>query len=177
MMAVSSFTFVDMKTRSVRIAPYSGSLPVYDLEVVEAVKYGAFGVLLSVAAFDVLLDSVPSNTPLLQQVEDSLRCFAGPGGTYDMRQDFGVPLQVVWETFEALPPEQRTRWLDDIPSYSEEQIFFMMACYLTCGGGTGDGQSLEAICNRGVRETPRFSTAFSCPYGGAMNPQNRCTFF
>ncbi|XP_040079695.1 uncharacterized protein LOC120851165 [Ixodes scapularis] len=177
MVSVSSFGFFDVKSRSVRIAPYSGFLPVYDLEVIDAVKYGALGELLAVAAFNVLLNHVPPNTPISQRVETSLQCFAGPEGVYSRRHDFGILLRVVWEAFEALPPEQRALWLDDMPKYTEEQIFFIMACYLTCWGGTGDDDLLETICNRGVRQTSRFSTAFSCPYGGTMNPQNRCTFF
>ncbi|KAH9370272.1 hypothetical protein HPB48_007391 [Haemaphysalis longicornis] len=59
---------------------------------------------------------------------------------------------------------------------SEEQVFFMTLCYISCSG-TSVVKSNFRDCNEVVKNFPNFAKAFDCPTGSKMRPRKQCTFF
>ncbi|XP_065285240.1 endothelin-converting enzyme 1-like isoform X2 [Dermacentor albipictus] len=59
---------------------------------------------------------------------------------------------------------------------SEEKVFFITLCYVTCAlRGTDNHTGTD--CNKAVKNFPEFARAFSCPRGSKMNPRTKCVFF
>ncbi|XP_075750459.1 neprilysin-1-like [Rhipicephalus microplus] len=62
--------------------------------------------------------------------------------------------------------------LKGLEAYSDDQVFFMSYCLITCAvDGNGDA------CNVPIRQIRSFATAFKCSEGTPMNPATRCPFF
>ncbi|XP_075551115.1 membrane metallo-endopeptidase-like 1 [Dermacentor variabilis] len=60
--------------------------------------------------------------------------------------------------------------------FSETQVFFLTMCYMTCSL-KGVVHPFSANCNKLVRNSLAFASAFSCPLGSKMNPLKKCTLF
>ncbi|KAK8785299.1 hypothetical protein V5799_008328 [Amblyomma americanum] len=63
-----------------------------------------------------------------------------------------------------------------IQGLSEEKVFFMTICYMTCRSPNTQ-EVLGANCNKIVRNSPVFQKTFNCPSGSKMNPAKKCYFF
>ncbi|XP_075550636.1 endothelin-converting enzyme 1-like isoform X2 [Dermacentor variabilis] len=62
--------------------------------------------------------------------------------------------------------------LKGLEKYTDEQVFFMTYCLMTCAvGNNGDD------CNVPVRQMHKFAHAFQCADGTPMNPSEKCAFF
>ncbi|XP_075529911.1 neprilysin-1-like [Dermacentor variabilis] len=91
--------------------------------------------------------------------------FADTGGTEKARL-----------AFSTLPAQ------GGVLGYTQEQSFYIAGWFDFCAvGGYGwNKKSLypaEALrCNLPARNEERYATAFTCPKGSPMNPEERCTF-
>ncbi|KAH6928727.1 hypothetical protein HPB50_018853 [Hyalomma asiaticum] len=61
----------------------------------------------------------------------------------------------------------------DLP---EVVVFFMTLCYVTCAT-EGFPNPFAADCNKAVRNSAAFASAFKCTVGTRMNPGSKCGFF
>ncbi|XP_070394783.1 neprilysin-2-like [Dermacentor albipictus] len=55
-------------------------------------------------------------------------------------------------------------------------VFFMTLCYVTCAT-EGFPNPFAADCNKAVRNSAAFASAFHCTVGSKMNPGSKCDFF
>ncbi|KAH7962083.1 hypothetical protein HPB52_014226 [Rhipicephalus sanguineus] len=61
----------------------------------------------------------------------------------------------------------------DLP---EMVVFFMTICYVTCAT-EGFPNPFAADCNKAMRNSAAFASAFNCTVGSRMNPESKCNFF
>ncbi|KAK8781530.1 hypothetical protein V5799_017132 [Amblyomma americanum] len=62
--------------------------------------------------------------------------------------------------------------LQGLDTYSDDQVFFMTYCLMTCATDTNGDE-----CNVPLRHLRKFATVFGCSTGDGMNPSEKCTFF
>ncbi|KAK8756917.1 hypothetical protein V5799_000385 [Amblyomma americanum] len=62
--------------------------------------------------------------------------------------------------------------LDGLESYTDDQVFFMTYCLMTCAVDRNGDE-----CNVPLRHLNKFSTTFKCSPKDTMNPKEKCTFF
>ncbi|KAL3185731.1 hypothetical protein MRX96_028634 [Rhipicephalus microplus] len=60
---------------------------------------------------------------------------------------------------------------------SEEQVFFIILCYMTCVRGHVGIHHVGDNCNKALKNFPEFARTFSCTQGSKMNPRSKCLFF
>lgn len=60
---------------------------------------------------------------------------------------------------------------------TEERVFFITLCYMTCSLSGVDGSQAGENCNKALKNFPEFARAFACPPGSKMNPRSKCVFF
>ncbi|XP_050028505.1 neprilysin-11-like [Dermacentor andersoni] len=63
-----------------------------------------------------------------------------------------------------------------VRGFSGDQVFFMTLCYMTCTRPDAVGPH-TVDCNKAVRSSEAFATAFHCPSESQMNPKMKCKFF
>ncbi|KAH9380276.1 hypothetical protein HPB48_022995 [Haemaphysalis longicornis] len=61
--------------------------------------------------------------------------------------------------------------------YTEEQVFFIVACFTLCQVERNAEGSYGGDCNRAVKNFAPFAEAFACRDGSSMKPTNRCLYF
>ncbi|KAH7937702.1 hypothetical protein HPB49_014834 [Dermacentor silvarum] len=62
--------------------------------------------------------------------------------------------------------------LEGLEQYSDDQVFFMTYCLMTCAAGSNGDE-----CNVPVRQSRKFANAFKCAEATPMNPKEKCPFF
>lgn len=166
------------------LAPYVTLLPLYDIKVVDSVKYGALGSLLAAATFQFFEERLPERSRFRSLMEQRTRCYeSGPlrglRGDPAKRAAFerAVALSFVWEAFRS-PLRRRGKHsrVRGLESFSEDQLFFVASCYPLCTGDQGAGPA-ELACNEPLRHSRHFPVAFRCASGAPMNPRLKCSVF
>ncbi|XP_077531062.1 neprilysin-2-like [Haemaphysalis longicornis] len=61
--------------------------------------------------------------------------------------------------------------------YSEEQVFFIAACFTLCDVEKNRYGTYSGRCNKMVQNVPAFAAAFSCLDGSKMKPARPCPYF
>ncbi|CAN7939494.1 unnamed protein product [Ixodes hexagonus] len=85
-------------------------------------------------------------------------------------------LEITFKAFREALKRKSTTAVRTIDDFSEEQVFFMTVCLMSCRL-PGTGNYFGADCNKAVMNFPEFSAAFHCSLGSQMNPYTKCRFF
>ncbi|CAN7946918.1 unnamed protein product, partial [Ixodes hexagonus] len=176
------FEYTDFLNR-VDISLGALSKPMYYREGTTAMMYGSLGTFFAnqlVKAFDRTGIALTPNqggsllfsNKSLEIFEDKINCL----GSSSQNIFPEIPaLEITFNAYhEALKGNNAT--VRTIEGFSEEQVFFMTACLMSCRL-PGMGNYFGADCNKGVMNFPEFSAAFNCSLGSRMNPHKKCTFF
>ncbi|KAH9372344.1 hypothetical protein HPB48_022680 [Haemaphysalis longicornis] len=62
-------------------------------------------------------------------------------------------------------------------NYTEEQVFFITACFTLCAVSNSAVRLFSGDCNKAARNYAPFAAAFTCPVGSKMNPERQCPYF
>ncbi|KAH9369371.1 hypothetical protein HPB48_022462 [Haemaphysalis longicornis] len=63
------------------------------------------------------------------------------------------------------------------PDYTEEQVFFITACFTLCTIESSTGSFYGGDCNKAAKNYAPFAEAFGCRDGAPMKPANVCSYF
>ncbi|KAL1482031.1 hypothetical protein MTO96_034054 [Rhipicephalus appendiculatus] len=151
------------------LAPYVLSFPLYEPNLVDAVKYGAFGAVVAVASTQVALVRYSSDNATAQAIDKATTCVdANDWRTAVTLQDF-ASLDVLAGAFEKYGSRETLSI-----GFTAPQLVFVSWCFQKCRGHSED---LGDKCNAAVRHVAAFSSAFGCSHGDALNPQTKCSLF
>ncbi|KAH9369368.1 hypothetical protein HPB48_022459 [Haemaphysalis longicornis] len=62
-------------------------------------------------------------------------------------------------------------------NYTEEQVFFITACFTMCTNPKPSGRFFGGDCNKAAMNYAPFSNAFGCRDGARMKPNKQCPYF
>ncbi|KAL3210696.1 hypothetical protein MRX96_008645 [Rhipicephalus microplus] len=174
--AEPSYTFFDSTTGTVRLPLYAPMLPMYERGLTRGMRFGTLGMMFAQASFRGLLARMSQDNA--SHTSEHLRCFSGTSanGSYNVRYDRTIPLEMLEEFFEVAFPYSDRNHLDFEPRLAEAHVFFISMCYLLCGPEVGSAK-FEQACNEAVRHSRLFSKSFNCSLGTKMNPPEKCEFF
>ncbi|XP_075553651.1 endothelin-converting enzyme 2-like [Dermacentor variabilis] len=166
--------------------------PLFHAEGSFAITYGSLGTLLASSmarAFDdrgIMYDKGEESPwwssggdAYKKRVECGLKAGASRPGQDAARSSplwlLVLGLRTSYAAFREAVKGERTVdvfRLEGLEKYSDDQVFFMTYCLMTCAvGSNGDD------CNVPVRQSRKFAYAFKCADKTPMNPKERCPFF
>ncbi|KAH6929015.1 hypothetical protein HPB50_022392 [Hyalomma asiaticum] len=158
--------------------------PLFYNDGTNAMFYGGLGFLVALEMVRAL-DSVGLRFHLGGRNRKSIYSSA-PEGSFEDRdsclRDEGMEsifpeVPALEITYEALSEALKSADAKPgLPGLSEEKVFFMTICYMTCLT-PGATNLFSANCHKIVRNSPAFHEAFNCSKGSKMNPTKKCSFF
>ncbi|XP_077498588.1 endothelin-converting enzyme 2-like [Amblyomma americanum] len=83
-------------------------------------------------------------------------------------------LEVAYAAFKRRANESTLRTMK---KYSEEEVFFITACFNLCRQPTTMRGVFAGGCNEAAANFAPFSQAFNCHKGATMNPTKTCSYF
>lgn len=167
------------------IAAAAMTTPLFNLFGPPEVNYGALGSLVIrqlMRAFDAenRLDD-GSGTRIVwspREEEDFQTKFScrhnGTEGRVDPAVSVGA--HALYRAYKKVAALSDAR-LPGMDNLSKDQIFFISRCFLLCGSeqkGRGDGSPPPNQCNILAEDSHEFASAFHCPPGSPMNPNEKC---
>ncbi|KAH9380274.1 hypothetical protein HPB48_018182 [Haemaphysalis longicornis] len=169
----------DYVSNAVRVAIGAVDIPLYAEGSTQAMVYGGLGFSYAaqlVKAFDeggLTIDPHGAINVSWAPPSWKRNC------SNDRRSPFPeIPaIQVAHAAFlQALANESQPakRLMED---YTEEQVFFIVACFTLCQVERTAEGSYGGDCNRAVKNFAPFAEAFACRDGSSMKPTNRCLYF
>ncbi|KAK8764868.1 hypothetical protein V5799_032522 [Amblyomma americanum] len=109
-------------------------------------------------------------------VTDKRASCLGSGRDYDDYFPEVPAIEAAHATFEAtLTEHERSQVV--VSGCSEDQLFFLAACFILCGLHDEQEMARRVSCNKAVANFQPFAKAFGCRDNAAMNPPNKCPFF
>ncbi|KAK8766458.1 hypothetical protein V5799_006758 [Amblyomma americanum] len=170
--AVHMFLPYDLRFGDFVLALYILLFPCYDMNVVDAVKYGALGAHMAKASVDLFLNNYAISNLTDQAAEDALDCASMSDTTKATKTLSDVtPLDVLLQVFAAYG----SQWmLAGLKSLTATQLLFIAWCYIRC---CGYSEPLDDECNTAVKHATAFSTAFTCTRGAPLNVEKKCSIF
>ncbi|KAH6924614.1 hypothetical protein HPB50_020612 [Hyalomma asiaticum] len=149
------------------LVPYALSFPLYDLQLVDAVKFGAFGGVVAGASAQVVrkLDD-GTVTPVSLNETMTFANESSAAGAHDTLDDV-TALSVLVDAYEA----HASRYvLGSVSGFTAAQLLFVSWCFAKC---RGHSEALPNQCSRALRHVPAFSSAFNCSLESPLNPMNK----
>lgn len=174
------YRFFDRDCKEVVVSPLASTPPVYDEQTTAGLRYGTMGSLISLALFEEFYDSIDEYP---DDQRESLRYARDCMGRTIFKVDtvsnveeaflLHAAHKFLWGAFrsEVLQMDRRLYGFDN---FTEQQVFFISLCFIRC---SGRGRHRESICNAPLKNSPYFSSVFSCPTGSPMNLGIRCKIF
>ncbi|KAK8772386.1 hypothetical protein V5799_024370 [Amblyomma americanum] len=169
----------------VEVATGAAGAPAYYSNGTGAMFYGGLGFLMAmqlVKSIDgVGLKWMANGTNVPSILTESTRrsyykrvgCLRGERGTNIFPE---IPaLEIAYSALKASHLRGHREHLPLSPDLSEDAVFFLTICYMTCADKNHPGP-LAADCNKIVQNSAAFATAYRCPKGSRMNP-DKCSFF
>lgn len=169
----------DYVSNAVRVAIGAVNLPLYDAESTNAMIYGGLGFSYAaqlVRAFDeggLTIDPYGA-------INDS---WAPPSWKRNCSADHRSPFPEIPALQAAHAAFQRALANGTRPArrlmadYTEEQVFFIAACFTLCQLEESALGFYGGHCNRAVKNFAPFAEAFACRNGSKMNPDDSCPYF
>ncbi|XP_075531869.1 uncharacterized protein LOC142564660 [Dermacentor variabilis] len=153
------------------LAPYVLLFPLYDPNLVDAVKYGSFGAVVARASAQMAIKHYGGANATAQAVDDAWTCVKSIDRDATPTLLDLVSLNVLAEAFE-----EHGSWgtLAVAKRFTASQLLFVSWCFQKC---RGQSEALGDECNVAVRHVVAFSSAFGCSPRDALNPETKCTFF
>ncbi|KAH7933862.1 hypothetical protein HPB49_018342 [Dermacentor silvarum] len=153
------------------LAPYVLSFPLYDPNLVDAVKYGAFGALVARASAEMAIKHYGGADATAQAVDDSRTCVKATDKDATATLLDLASLNVLVDAFE----EHGSRGTLAVGNgFTASQLLFVSWCFQKCRGRSRD---LGDKCNAAVRHVAAFSSAFGCSQSDPLNPEKKCHLF
>ncbi|XP_075531870.1 uncharacterized protein LOC142564661 [Dermacentor variabilis] len=153
------------------LAPYVLSFPLYDPNLVDAVKYGAFGAVVARASAQMAITHYSGVNATAQSVDDARTCVKSIGRDAASTLLDLASLNVLTDAFEEYGSHGT---LAVAKRFTASQLLFVSWCFQKC---RGQSEALGDECNAAVRHVAAFSSAFGCSQGDPLNPKKRCTLF
>ncbi|XP_064473057.1 neprilysin-11-like isoform X2 [Ornithodoros turicata] len=185
---ITRFTFFDyyyfLNRAVVAIAALSS--PLYYASGTAAMNYGGLGAaymkkvarLIDPQGVNVSVDYKRTawwNKSTFQAYRNKSECLSNRGASYTSMSLIAA-LEVAFDAFvDTVLKSNETvdARLEDMRTYTPEQIFFITYCYATCS----KEEQAEQECNVPLMNLSNFSSAFGCHPGSPMNPIEKCSFF
>ncbi|XP_064490005.1 endothelin-converting enzyme 2-like [Ornithodoros turicata] len=163
------YEFYVQEDGRVRLPPYAATVPLYEYEVSEPVKYGGLGFLLAHYAFDILKYHNPS------LANNSPSCLDLAGSPYKDETILrsAVSLDIARDAFSRRSSTDIR--LPFLRTLTGKQIFYVATCFLMCG--QQDRSFYVRRCNEPLKHNAAFAKAFSCRRGSPMRSRRKCDFF
>ncbi|XP_064464201.1 endothelin-converting enzyme 1-like [Ornithodoros turicata] len=152
------------------LPPYAMMMPLYDLHVIKAVKYGALGSLIGSAALEM--------SHYYWWQNESRDCIMNTSADGNFSEHVLYPsasVSVAWEAYRnSTGPADDVR-LRSLPDLTSAELFFVTTCYILCG--QPEEAHPEFRCNEPLKHLKEFSETFGCRRKTAMNPDEKCELF
>ncbi|KAH9376411.1 hypothetical protein HPB48_022090 [Haemaphysalis longicornis] len=159
------------------LAPHVLTFPIYDIGLVDAVKYGAFGGMVATESSNLAFAHYYKNTNVtnvtLSAVEDALKCANRSSSQLEL-SDIVTSIAALDIATTAFRDHGSQLAIKDANYLTPMQLLFVSWCYLRCPGRS---EALSDGCDGIVRHIPEFSRAFKCNIGTPLNPPDKCTLF
>ncbi|XP_075530470.1 uncharacterized protein LOC142563750 isoform X2 [Dermacentor variabilis] len=153
------------------LAPYVLSFPLYDPNLVDAVKYGAFGAVVAKASAQMAIKHYGGAIATAQAVDDARTCVKSYARDATSTLLDLASLNILADAFEEHGSRGR---LAVVERFTASQLLFVSWCFQKC---RGQSEALGDECNAAVRHVAAFSSAFGCSQGDPLNPEKKCTLF
>lgn len=157
-----------------RLNPHAVLRPLYDPDFLDGINYGGFGSIVSVASSFLLThDALQDNVS--KEFSDQVRCVLGADTLHSLSLEHfeiltrRVSIGSLWTAFKDVSEHDRL-YVDSLPEYTNDRLFFIAYCYILCGE-TGS----EHVCNVPLRHFGPFSDTFNCRENSFMRPSETCT--
>ncbi|XP_037580233.1 endothelin-converting enzyme 1 [Dermacentor silvarum] len=152
------------------LIPYALSFPLYDVNFVDAVKFGALGGVVARASAGLALSHYfRDSNSTREALNEALRCTNSSyrEGAWDTLKDVAA-LNVLADTYEA----HGSRYtLAGVRGFTATQLLFVSWCFAKCRGYS---EPLSDKCSAALRHVSTFSSAFGCSSGTPLNPVKKC---
>ncbi|KAH6934892.1 hypothetical protein HPB50_001624 [Hyalomma asiaticum] len=157
-------------------------IPWYSLRAPLEVKLAGLGSrLVSRLISELVTKRRACDKALLAEVEGTIDCLAAAAYKSQVRNFSAVAADVraavmswavLWTALGTrVESKANVSVLEDFPRLSQQALFFVTGCLLTCGE---DREVAEARCNLPLRHDVNFAAAFSCFRGSPMRPESQC---
>ncbi|XP_064464234.1 endothelin-converting enzyme 2-like [Ornithodoros turicata] len=134
------------------LPPYAMMLPLYDINVMSAVKYAALGSVIASAAIAMTGSSNRSRGSVRNQSLDE--------HTNKQVRDAAAALEIAWEAYRKATEYAEDVRFRHLPHLSSDAMFFVATCYTLCGQPSDTYPALR--CNEPLKHRPQFTRTFSC---------------
>ncbi|XP_064481995.1 neprilysin-1-like [Ornithodoros turicata] len=166
----SFYVFLNGLTDQYLIPPYVTMLPLYDLGLMSAAKYGGLGGLVATAAVQYMRGRYATFR------ERRWACVvAASDKAYLEIVDAFASMMIAWEAFTDAFSVDDGATSPMLLALPQQQVFFISMCYLMCGQQRKELYAKK--CNEPLKHSVAFSKAFSCSNDSAMNPERKCSLF
>ncbi|XP_037580239.1 membrane metallo-endopeptidase-like 1 [Dermacentor silvarum] len=152
------------------LIPYALSFPLYDVDLVDAVKFGALGGVVATASAGLALSHyLRYSSSTHAALNEALRCTNSSyrRGAWATLKDIAA-LNVLADAYEA----HGSRYtLAGVRGFTATQLLFVSWCFAKCRGYS---EPLSDKCSTALRHVSTFSSAFGCSSGAPLNPVKKC---
>ncbi|KAH9376457.1 hypothetical protein HPB48_018483 [Haemaphysalis longicornis] len=168
-----SFAFYSASQGDFVLAPHVLTFPIYDVGLVDAVKYGAFGGLVATLSSNLAFGHYRNTNGTSSAVEDAMTC-VNRSSPQREAADIVTSIAALDVAVAAFRDQGSQRVIKDAIHLTPMKLLFISWCFLRC---TGSSEALGDGCDSIVRHIPEFSLAFKCHIRAPLNPPEKCTLF
>ncbi|KAH9376436.1 hypothetical protein HPB48_022607 [Haemaphysalis longicornis] len=168
-----SFAFYSASRGDFVLAPHVLTFPIYDVGLVDAVKYGAFGGLVATVSSNLAFGHYRTTNVTSSAVEDSMTC-VNRSSPQREAAEIVTSIAALDVAVAAFRDQGSQHVIKDAIHLTPMELLFVSWCFLRCPGRL---QALSDGCDSIVRHIPEFSRAFKCNIGTPLNPPEKCTLF
>ncbi|CAN8017969.1 unnamed protein product, partial [Ixodes persulcatus] len=155
-------------------------MPLYGVEMPERLKFAGLGSEVAFAIATIVFDNWHLwDTETRNELLLRAACFFGkPLAAHELKWEHWdllirvLALRVLWVTVQSVVSTDAPVVLRGLQDLSEQQLFFVVWCFMTCGESDGRDR-----CNRPLRQVSAFAKTFGCSSDSAMSAPTECPLF
>ncbi|KAH9369370.1 hypothetical protein HPB48_022461 [Haemaphysalis longicornis] len=177
----------DYVSNSVLVSAAALTRPLYDANGTASMTYGGLGFSYAsqlVRAFDDGGMVVDANGNITVDSWASASWKRGSQAKLDcLKPDFNTPfreipaIEIAHSAFRRAIENDSKQSQRVTLDYTEEQEFFITACFTLCTTPNPSGSFFGGDCNKAARNYAPFAEAFGCRDGAPMKPKKPCSYF